>query len=96
MLKKYTIEYSFVFRKHSQPEHHQFFTDDPVVCEEFLQSLLLHGMGLHAIKHDGVDVPQADFDRMVKLAASEVAAHLVCTTLHIKPEEERYRFGFAA
>ena len=96
MLKKYTIEYSLVFRKHSPPEHHQYFTDDPVAVEEFLQGLLTHGMGLHAIKHDGLDLPQADFDRMVKLAASEVAAKLVCATLHIKPDEERYRFGFAA
>jgi hypothetical protein len=96
MLKKYTIEYSLAFRKHSPPEHHHFFTDDPTVCEDFIQGLLAHGMGLHAIKHDGVDVPKADFDRMVKLAASEFAAKLICTTLHIKADEERFRFGFAA
>ena len=96
MLKKYTVEYSLQFRKHSAPEHHQYFTDDPVACEEFVQELLLRGMGVHAIRHDGVDLDKADFDRVVKLAASEVASRLICASLNIKPEEERYRFGFAA
>lgn len=96
MLKKYTIEYSLHFRKHSPPEHHQYFTDDPVACGEFVQNLLEHGMGLHAIKHEGGDLPKADFDHMVKIAAAEVAAKLICTSLNIKPEEERHRFGFTA
>jgi hypothetical protein len=96
MLKKYSIEYSLHFRLHSPPEHHHYFTDDPVAMEEFLQDLLQHGMGIHAIKHDGADLPKAEFDRVVKIAASEVAAKLICRSLHIKPEEERYRFGFAA
>jgi hypothetical protein len=96
MLKKYTIEYSLAFRKHAPSERHQYFTDDPVACEEFVQGLLEHGMGLHAIKYDGVDLPKTDFDRIVKIAAAEVASRLICRTLNIKPEEERYRFGFAA
>lgn len=96
MLKKYTIEYSLAFRKHSPPEHHQYFTDDPVICEEFVQDLLEKGMGLHAIKHDGADLPPADFDRMVEIAAVAVASKLICTSLNIKPDEERFRFGFAA
>lgn len=96
MLKKYCIEYSLQFRKHSPPEHHQYFTDDPVACEEFVEGLLEHGMGLHSIKHEGVELPKVDFDRIVKIAAGETAAKLICTSLGIKPEEERYRFGFAA
>ena len=96
MLKKYTIEYSLAFRKHSPPQHQQFFADDVVECEAFIQELLARGMGLHAIKHDGADVPQVEFDRIVKIAAGEVAARLVCTSLHIKADEERQRFGFAA
>ena len=96
MLKKYSIEYSLHFRKHSPPEHHQYFTDDPVACEAFLQDLLEHGMGIHAIRHDGVDLPKTDFDRMVKVAAGAAAARLICTSLNIKPDEERFRFGFAA
>jgi hypothetical protein len=96
MLKKFCIEYSLCFRKHNSPEHHQYFTDDPVACEEFVEGLLEHGMGLHAIKHDGVDLPRAEFDRIVKVAAAAVASKLICASLHIKAEEERYRFGFAA
>ena len=96
MLKQYTIVYSLKFRKHSPPEHHQYYTDDPVACEEFVQGLLEHGMGLHAIKREGVDLPKVDFDRIVKVAAAEVASRLICTTLNIKGDEERYRFGFAA
>ena len=96
MLKNYTVEYSLQFRKHSPPEHHQFFLDDVVECENFVQDLLARGMGLHAIKHDGAEVPKAEFDRIVKVAAAEVASKLICTTLSIKPDEERFRFGFAA
>lgn len=96
MLKKYTVEYSLQFRKHSPPRHHEFYADDVVECEEFIQELLARGMGLHAIKHDGADVPQVEFDRIVKIAASEVASKLVCASLHIKADEERQRFGFAA
>lgn len=96
MLKKYTIEYSLSFRRHSPPEHHQYFTDDPVACEEFIQELLERGLGLHAIKHEGADLPRPDFDRIVKLAASRAAARMLCVSLHLKPEEEHYRFGFVA
>lgn len=95
MLKSYTVEYSLQFRKHSPPDHHRYFADDVIAVETFVQHLLERGMGLHAIKHDGADVPPVEFDRIVKIAASEVAARLVCTTLHIKPDEERQRFGFA-
>ncbi len=96
MLKKYSIEYSLQLRKHSQPEKHQYVTDDPVACEEFLQLLLERGFGLHAIRREGADLPKADFDRMVKVAASGAASRMICVTLNIRPEEERFRFGFAA
>lgn len=96
MLKPYAVEYSLHFRKHSPPPHQQYFTDDVVAVEEFVQDLLARGMGLHAIKHEGADIPSAEFDRIVKVAASELAAKLVCATLHIKADEERQRFGFAA
>lgn len=96
MLKPYSVEYSLQFRKHSPPEHHQYFADDVVAVENFVQELLARGMGLHGIKHEGADVPTIEFDRIVRIAASEVAAKLVCATLHIKADEERQRFGFAA
>jgi len=96
MLSNYSIEYSLSFRRHSPPVHHTYYTDDPVACEEFLQELLERGFGLHAIKHNGADLAPPEFDRLVKVAASAVAAKHLCTSLHIKPEEERYRFGFTA
>lgn len=96
MLKTYTVEYSSQFRKHSPPEHQRWYTDDPVACEEFVQDLLEQGRGLHAIKHEGADLPKVDFDRIVKIAAGKAAAKLICQSLHLKPEEERHRFGFSA
>jgi hypothetical protein len=96
MLKKYSVEYSVRLHRHSLPEHHFYITDDPVACEEFVQDLLENGMGIHAIKHEGADLPRPDFDRVVKLAASALASKRICASLSIKPEEEHYRFGFAA
>jgi hypothetical protein len=96
MLKQYTVEYSFQFRQHSPRPHHEFFADDIIEVESFIQDLLANGMGLHGIKHQGMDLPKVEFDRIVRVAAGEVAAKLICSTLHIKADEERFRFGFAA
>jgi hypothetical protein len=95
MLSKYSVEYSQHFRKHSPPDHQFYYTDDPVACEEFTQELLEKGMGIHAIRHEGVDLAPADFDRIVRVAAARLAAQHICVSLHIKPDEERFRFGFA-
>lgn len=94
MMPQYTIEYAVQFRKHAQPLRYN--TDDPVAAEEFLTELLERGYPLKAIRHDGADLPQHDFDKMVKTAAGMLAARHVCASLSIKPEEERFRFGFAA
>jgi hypothetical protein len=96
MLKQYTVEYSFQNRKHSPPPHQEYYVDDVVEVENFVQDLLARGMGVHAIKREGAEVPKVEFDRIVKVAAGEVAARLICASLHIKPDEERFRFGFAA
>ncbi len=93
MIPKYTVEYSLTPRK-NQPASH-YGTDDPVACEEFLTELLDRGIWLRSIKHEGVDLPQEEFDRMVKTAAGIMAAKRVCSSLQIKPEEEKYRFGFS-
>ncbi|MFY9923542.1 MAG: hypothetical protein WAK51_03590 [Opitutaceae bacterium] len=96
MLKKYSVEYSIRLRLHSLPEHHFYTTDDPVACEEFIQDLLEQGMGIHSIRHDGAELPRPEFDRIIKLAAGAIASKRICASLSIKPEEEHYRFGFAA
>lgn len=94
MLPKYTVEYITQFRKHLQTNH--YGTDDPVACEEFLSELLDRGFKILALRHDGLDLPPAEFDRMIKTAAGILAARKLCAALEIKPEEERFRFGFAA
>lgn len=94
MLPKYTVEYSTKFRKHAQSNHYS--TDDPVACEEFVQELLERGFGIQAIKHEGLDLPRPEFDKVVKTAAGMLAAKHVCASLGLKPEEERHRFGFTA
>jgi hypothetical protein len=94
MLPKYTVDYITNFRKHTHPNHYS--TDDPVTCEEFVEELLERGFSIQSIKHEGVDLPKAEFDRMVKTAANMLASKHICASLKIKPEEERFRFGFTA
>ena len=94
MLPKYTVEYTAQFKKHAQTNHHS--TDDPVACEEFVEELLERGFGIRAIKHEGVELPKKDFDRIVKTAAGMLASKRICASLGLKPEEEKFRFGFAA
>ena len=94
MLPKYTIEYTTQFRKHAQLNHHS--TDDPVACEEFLEELLERGFAIRGIRHEGVGLPKIDFDRLVKNAAGMLASKRICASLGIKPDEEKYRFGFTA
>ncbi len=94
MLPKYTIEYTMPVRKQCLVNHYS--TDDPIICEQFVQELLEHGFGISAIKHEGVDLSPHEFDRILKTAAGLLAAKRLCASLGIKPEEEKYRFGFAA
>ena len=94
MLPKYTVEYTAQFKKHAQTNPSS--TDDPVACEEFVEELLERGFAIRAIKHEGLDLPKKDFDRIVKTAAGMLASKRICASLGIKPEEEKFRFGFTA
>ena len=94
MSPKYTVEYTTQFKKHAQSNHYS--TDDPVACEEFVEELLERGFAVRAIKHEGLDLSKPEFDRIVKTAAGMLAAKHICASLGIKPDEEKYRFGFAA
>jgi hypothetical protein len=94
MIPKYTVEYTTKFRKHAQTNHYS--TDDPVACEQFVEELLERGFPIRGIKHEGLDLPKHEFDRIVKTAAGMLASNRICASLGIKPEEEKYRFGFAA
>jgi hypothetical protein len=94
MIPKYTIEYATQFKRHAVTSHYS--SDDPIACEEFLEELLSRGLKIKGIKHEGVDLPKHDFDRMIKTAAGMLASRNICASLDIKAEEEKYRFGFAA
>jgi hypothetical protein len=94
MIPKYTIEYTTKFRQHTQPNHYS--TDDPVACEEFAEELLEKGFPIQAIKHEGLDLPKHEFDRIIKTAAAMMTSRHICASLDIKPEEEKFRFGFTA
>ena len=94
MLPKYTVEYTLQFRRHAHTNH--YTTDDPVACQEFVEELLERGSGIRAIKHEGVDLSAHEFDRIVKTAAKMLAAKHRCASLGLKPEEEKFRFGFTA
>ena len=91
MIPKYTIQYSLSARNGGESH---YSTDDPVACEEFLTEILDKGVYLKGIKHEGVELPRNESDRLLKSAAAMMAAKRLCNSLHIKPEEEHYRFGF--
>jgi hypothetical protein len=94
MIPKYSIEYRVNFRRNSLPHHHS--TDDPVAAEEFLAELLERGYLIDKISHEGLPLEAKEFDRLVKAAAQQITARLLCASLRIKTDEERYRFGFSA
>ena len=96
MIPKYTIEYSVEFNRHNHVPINHYSTDDPVACEEFLAELLERGGKLLAIKHEGLHLSKADFDRLIKTSAGMLVSKRICAALGIKPDEERFRFGFAA
>jgi len=94
MLPKYSIEYTVTFRERDFVHH--MGTDDPVAAEEFLTELLERGYKIKGIRHEGVELPEKDSDKMIKTAAAMLAARRICESLGIKPEEEHHRFGFSA
>jgi len=58
---------------------------------------LLHARSrILAIKHEGVDIAPAQFDRMLKVASERLISTTLCHALDIDTAEVRHRFGFAA
>lgn len=94
MIPKYHIEYAL--KAGNQLHSQDYVTDDPVACEEFLVSVLEHGLKLKAIRHEGVDLPSKEFDEMIKAAAKTLAAKHVARSLGLDAEQVHFRFGFAA
>ena len=94
MIATYSVEYGQQFRHDVQVSH--YFTDDPIVCEDFIAQLLDRGLQIRAIRHNGVDVARPEFDRLVKIAASKMASDRICRSLGIRIDEEHFRFGFSS
>jgi len=94
MLAKYNVEYAVPFHRGEQSHHH--LTNDPVACEEFLTELLERGLHIKAIGHDGVNLPAAEFDQLVKRASGMLAARHICHSLGIDTVEAHRRFGSPA
>ncbi|MCC6234375.1 MAG: hypothetical protein IT580_17165 [Verrucomicrobiales bacterium] len=93
MLAKYIIEYQVQFRRHAHPCQH--ITDDPVAATEFLAELLERGFRVCGIQHEGMPLSASETDRLIKGAASMLAAKHVSRSLGISMEEVGYRFGFS-
>jgi len=94
MLAKYNIEYAIPFHRDEQVQHHT--TDDPVACEEFLTELLERGIKIKGVTHQGVALPQVEFDRMIKTAAGVLATRHLCHSLGVDSVEAHHRFGTPA
>ena len=96
MIPKYHVEFAIEYGGHREAHARDFQTDDPVACEEFLLSLLERGLRIVAIRHEGVDMSQREFDALVKRAATALAARHVGKSLGLNAEQVHYRFGLAA
>jgi hypothetical protein len=96
MMPKYKIEFSAGSASHPQAFVHHYETDDPVTCEQHVADLLELRCKLRTIKHDGVELPRKEFDRVVKNALGMLAARHVCGSLGIDSDEAHVRFGTPA
>jgi hypothetical protein len=96
MIPKYHIEYAIELGGHREAHVRDFQTDDPIACEEFLVAALESGIKIKAIRHEGVDLSQHEFDALVKSAATTLAAKHVARSLGLNAEQVHYRFKLAA
>lgn len=94
ILPKYHVVYSLEFKHHQ--ENYDFYTDDPVACEEFLSELLERKVRIVGIKHDGADMAEKQFEQMIRNAGSMLATRHICASLNEDYEAVHHRFGFAA
>jgi hypothetical protein len=89
MLLKYTLEYTTQVRRHGQPS--PYSANDAVACEELLE----RGFA-SAIKHESVELPEHEFDRIVKTGACTLASKHIFASHGVKTDEEKFRFEFTA
>ena len=94
MIPKYDIEYTLSAGRPTLLNHYS--TDDPVACAEIVEELLQRKFAIRGIKHEGLDLSPTDFESVIRTAAGMMASKHICASLSIKPEEEKFRFGFTA
>jgi hypothetical protein len=91
MLAKYHVEFSIPL------EHRRlvndFHTNDPVELERFVADLLLRGCKINSISHQGVALPQSEFDSVVLLGAKTAMIKLLTGALDIDEANVRHRFA---
>jgi hypothetical protein len=92
MLAKYSVEFTISFRRHQISHHYR--TDDPVALEEFVVELLEKGYRVEKILREGILLSQHDADKILKTAASLLAAKHLQLSLGIDEAQSRHRFGF--
>ena len=94
MLHKFTIDYARHPRSQEPAGTHR--TNDPIEAEEYLMQLLQAHSRILSIKHEGVEIPQVQFDQMLRIASERLMAEMLCHALDIDTAEVRHRFAFAA
>lgn len=94
MIAKYKIGYGIKFHGHTQ--NHDYHTNDPVTCEQFLSELLERGFQISGIYHDGAELPKSESDKMIKTAAGMLATRHLSVSLGIDSVEAHHRFGSPA
>ena len=94
MLAKYSVEFTISFRRHKMSHHYR--TDDPVAFEEFIVELLEKGHRLENIFREGIPLPQHEADKILKTAATLLAAKHLRLSLGIDEAETRHRFALPA
>lgn len=94
MLAKFDIEYVIHPQHNQRQDIHR--TDDPVEAEDFLMNLLAVGARIKAVKHEGIELGQAQSDRMLRVAAERLASRVLGTSLGLDAAQVKHRFGLAA
>lgn len=94
MLAKFDIEYVIHPQHNKRVDTHR--TDDPIEAEDFLMNLLVAGVRINAIKHEGVTLDPPQADRMLRVAAERLASRLLGRSLDLDSVEVKHRFGFTA
>ena len=91
MLAKYHVQFSIPLEHRGLAN--DFRADDPVELEGFISALLLGGYKINSISHQGVPLPQSEFDSAILLGAKTAMIKLLTTALDIDEAKMRHRYG---